>query len=378
MRVVPCSGQTPCSRLVSISQVAGGNPVARENPDAYAVDWTRCTCGAFTCDRCLAAQGGKCTCGAAAALLSDAEKIAIALGGPPPAPEATPIQPRLDGIARAIEEERAKGNHDRARALGALAATVVETQGASAPDDELAGIAAWGERFHEWAIPAEGARYAKATLQLLALRGRGPTSAEGQRAAALAGAFDALAGALDASSPYAYASLQAAKSALGDAHPIARAAQDKLGTVAPPPNAPHGAPPPNLAPPAPEPASRRAGFDGVTGLAVWITLAFLEIAMADGVIDESEHAAYARAIERAGLPDAWARFGRPALEEMSKKGMLQELSMEYAGLPLEVRTKMAEALVEFMMADGKIDPGEVESIRRITGWLGVSISLPNP
>ncbi len=167
MRVVPCSGKKPCSRLVSISQVAGGNPVARDNPESYAVDWTRCSCGAFTCDRCLAAQGGACACGTSAALLSDAEKVEIALGGPPPAPSSTPLLPVLDGIARQIEEERAKDNLDRARALGALAATVVETQGTSAPEDELGAIVQWGERFHEWAIPAEGARYAKATLQLL-------------------------------------------------------------------------------------------------------------------------------------------------------------------------------------------------------------------
>ncbi len=177
MRVVPCSGKKPCSRLVSISQVAGGNPVARDNPESYAVDWTRCSCGAFTCDRCLAAQGGACACGTSAALLSDAEKVEIALGGPPPAPSSTPLLPVLDGIARQIEEERAKDNLDRARALGALAATVVETQGTSAPEDELGAIVQWGERFHEWAIPAEGARYAKATLQLLGARGRGPSSA---------------------------------------------------------------------------------------------------------------------------------------------------------------------------------------------------------
>jgi hypothetical protein len=375
MRVVPCSGEKPCSRQISISQVPGGNPVANANPEVYAASWTRCACGAYTCDRCLAAQSGKCRCGQAASVLSERERIDIALGGPPPAPGAAlPLRAMVEELGAQIDAELGAGHGDRARATAALAATLLSTQGPGAPEADLPWLSAFGERFVAWGLFAEGVAFWGALLPVLAQRGKGAATAEGKRAIAYLGACRALAGDITGASPDAHPIVSALDGALGASDALTARVKQKLGPLAP--LAAHGAPPMNLAPPAPVPASVRAGFDGVTGLAVWLTLAFLDIASADGVIDESEHDAWKKAMTRAELPDVWARFGLPALQGMLEKGMLQDLSTEYATLPHEVRGKMGETLVDFMMADGVVDPREVVAVKKIAGWLGVTPNLP--
>ena len=51
MAVRSCAGN--CERLISISAVAGGNPVALAEPDVWAVDYAECpSCGKTWCDRC--------------------------------------------------------------------------------------------------------------------------------------------------------------------------------------------------------------------------------------------------------------------------------------------------------------------------------------
>lgn len=64
MPVVQCAA---CPRLVSISRVPGGNPVARADPAKWSVLHTRCVdCGACLCDRCAPASARHCqACGAA-------------------------------------------------------------------------------------------------------------------------------------------------------------------------------------------------------------------------------------------------------------------------------------------------------------------------
>lgn len=64
MPVLQCAA---CPRLVSISRVPGGNPVARADPAHWSVLHTRCAgCGACLCDRCAPASARACkACGAA-------------------------------------------------------------------------------------------------------------------------------------------------------------------------------------------------------------------------------------------------------------------------------------------------------------------------
>lgn len=88
MPVMGCGGG--CARMISVSSIRGGNPSAKAEPDAFAAEWSQCTsCGEFTCDRCLARDGGKCACGVPGRVRTEDERIAIALEmmgmGPAPA-----------------------------------------------------------------------------------------------------------------------------------------------------------------------------------------------------------------------------------------------------------------------------------------------------
>lgn len=64
MPVLQCAG---CPRLISVSSVPGGNPVAKANPEQWSVVHTRCPgCGVSLCDRCAPASARRCkACGAA-------------------------------------------------------------------------------------------------------------------------------------------------------------------------------------------------------------------------------------------------------------------------------------------------------------------------
>jgi hypothetical protein len=78
MAVYTCSAG--CPRLISVSAVPGGNPAALADPEGFASAWTRCDhCSRFTCDRCLAKQGGQCACGQPSRLLSEPERIQVAV-----------------------------------------------------------------------------------------------------------------------------------------------------------------------------------------------------------------------------------------------------------------------------------------------------------
>ncbi|MEU8122280.1 tetratricopeptide repeat protein [Spirillospora sp. NPDC049024] len=50
--LLSCSGWA-CTRLISVSKVPGGNPVARQDPDGFAIEFMICDfCGSNFCDRC--------------------------------------------------------------------------------------------------------------------------------------------------------------------------------------------------------------------------------------------------------------------------------------------------------------------------------------
>ncbi|WP_033342109.1 tetratricopeptide repeat protein [Catenuloplanes japonicus] len=62
MTVLACNG-TGCDRLISVSQVPGGNAVARRSPEGWSRTHTNCTCcGRTYCDRCTAALVPARTC----------------------------------------------------------------------------------------------------------------------------------------------------------------------------------------------------------------------------------------------------------------------------------------------------------------------------
>lgn len=118
-----------------------------------------------------------------------------------------------------------------------------------------------------------------------------------------------------------------------------------------------------------------AALDASTQFALWVTLAFLDVAMADGNAAESEFVAWKTAIQRMKLPDVWQQFGLQNLHAMLQAGVLQQLSVSFANFPGELRGKMATMLVEFMVADGNVHPNEIATIKKIGSWIGVNLEI---
>ncbi|AVT33667.1 hypothetical protein C6361_34225 [Plantactinospora sp. BC1] len=57
--LLACAGWS-CPRLISVSAVSGGNPVAREDPEGFATRFMTCEdCGHHFCDRCLGRISGQ-------------------------------------------------------------------------------------------------------------------------------------------------------------------------------------------------------------------------------------------------------------------------------------------------------------------------------
>lgn len=61
-----------CGKLISISNIPGGNPTAKANPDMWATSYGRCDrCGGVYCDKCIKANMNKCPgCGRQIAIIS--------------------------------------------------------------------------------------------------------------------------------------------------------------------------------------------------------------------------------------------------------------------------------------------------------------------
>jgi len=401
MPIMNCGGG--CDRSISISAVPGGNPAAKADPESYASEWSACSCKSFTCDRCIAKQQGRCKCGQTARLFTEPERIQVAMNmakglpaipaaaaaAPPAAPavagpmsqgHATPsvsVCVLLDGMGQQIDGDLARNQVDRARAVAGLTGTIMTTQGQNAQASELGWLLHFGESYYRWRFFAEGAQYWKGLYQLLRKLGQGDTE-NGARAVASSGAFQILSGELTASAPHAQNTAAFVAKIFGAGHVLSRDVYAKLGTGGPPsaPPASLGQPPPvNMAPVA-APKSSIAALDTSTKLALWVTLGFFEVAVADGAIADSEYLAWKQSMERMKLPDVWDRFGgAQGLKDLGAKGALQEISIEFASLPQEMRVKMTGILLEFMMADGKVEPREVAAIQRISGWIGVPVKL---
>lgn len=56
MTVLMCA-RTGCERLLSVSRIRGGNPVAKNDPEHWAIRFWRCdSCRAHFCDRCVTSR----------------------------------------------------------------------------------------------------------------------------------------------------------------------------------------------------------------------------------------------------------------------------------------------------------------------------------
>lgn len=319
----------------------------------------------------------------------------MATGGPPPPPPASiappapapsqhaitptppaPVRMMLEGIAMQVDADLARANVERARAMASLAATLMLTQGQAAPPSDSAWLMWFGESFYRWQFFAEGAEYWKGVFQWLKTLGKEEAD-DGLRAVATAGAFQVLAGDVPPNAAHARSVAAFVQKVYGPSHVLTRDVIARLGgpLSVSPPSMPPASNAVNLTPSPPRLPPELAGLDGTTQLALWVTLAFLDVGAADGVIDETEYGVWKQTMTRLQLPDVWARFGADGLQRMLQSGVLHALSADFATLPDASRTKLAGMLIEFMAADGRVDPAEVAAIQRIGGWLGVTLDV---
>lgn len=58
MTILGCRG---CERMISVSIVPGGNPIARANPEMFQLRYGRCErCSGVYCEECIRAAGTQC------------------------------------------------------------------------------------------------------------------------------------------------------------------------------------------------------------------------------------------------------------------------------------------------------------------------------
>ncbi len=404
MPVMQCAGVQPCNRMISVSAAPGGNPVARSDPEGYASEWALCPrCGGYTCDRCLARQRGACRCGTGVRLLSEPERIQVAQdlmrGAKPVPPSAVAVAqvapsraPQQQGpaisadqqaamlpqilfdLGRRIDGELAQNNRERGRATAALASALMAASGRDVAPQHIPWIMSFGESFYRWGFFAEGAEFWKGVFQHFD-RHNATGSDPGLRTMATAGCFQILAGMLNDKPDIAQHILTMAEKIYGPAHVLVKDARARLPPAPPAFGAP-AAPPPLDMRPAPSRASAAAAsLDAPTKLALWVTLAFLDIAASDGQVGNDEYLVWKKTMATMELPDVWSRFGTEGLIQMLKKGVLQELSMEFATLDANARLRMVQILHGFVMADGKAEPGELATMKEIGSWLGLKLNF---
>jgi hypothetical protein len=398
--------------LISVSAVPGGNPVAKSDPEGYASEWTLCPkCGGYTCDRCLSRQRGACRCGTGVRLLSEPEQINIAeslmrgtrpvppsavavarvnppagaqpqhqqhqqQGGPAASPgqQAAMLPQILFDLGRRIDGELAQNNRDRGRATAALAGSLMAASGRDVAPEHIPWLMSFGESFFRWGFAAEGAEYWKGIYQHFD-RHNATGTEHAARAIATAGCFQVLGGLLNDKPQVAQQILGMAQKVYGPEHVLVKEVRSRLGAPASF-GAPPAAPPAlDMRPVAPRASSATAALDASTKLALWVTLAFLDIAASDGQVGNDEYLVWKKTMANMELPDVWGRFGTEGLVNLLKKGVLQELSVEFASLEVNTKLKMVQILHSFVMADGKAEARELASMRDIGSWLGLKLEF---
>jgi tetratricopeptide (TPR) repeat protein len=83
MTVLGCSGYR-CTRLISVSEIPGGNPTALADPEHWAIRFTICSdCRRYYCDRCASQARPAGTCRACGGLLVGDSALAELTGARP-------------------------------------------------------------------------------------------------------------------------------------------------------------------------------------------------------------------------------------------------------------------------------------------------------
>lgn len=117
-------------------------------------------------------------------------------------------------------------------------------------------------------------------------------------------------------------------------------------------------------------------LDPTMSTSLWLALAFLALATADGQISEAELQAYHRAIRANGLPDPSQRFNWQQMMAMTNDGTLQNLSAYIAGvLPTDRRNGLIPIMLQIIVADGKAGQAELAKLQQVAGWIGAQVTI---
>ncbi len=328
-------------------------------------------------------------------------------------------------LGQRIDADLAAGARDRAEANAELGIAAVGQWQAHLPVDQLAPYMTWGEQFFRWGLYDAGGEYWKALFRIFAHHNLTEEPAA-RHALLIAACFQLMGGTIPAGSDQARHVVHSAQASLGATHPLVLQISPLGGTApsapAPAPNypappsyaAPSSAAPPPMGSPAPYNMSssisvnQGAGYGGSQGgfaqvpaqppqavppiptdprqysdpfppglsareqLALWLTLAFLEIANADGVVTATEHQAFMDIMKRMSVADLSGQFDLSRCHQLRADGSFARMTAYCAhSMDLGTRNRMVPMLLQLVSADGDIDSRELDAVKRIATWLGV-------
>jgi uncharacterized tellurite resistance protein B-like protein len=114
----------------------------------------------------------------------------------------------------------------------------------------------------------------------------------------------------------------------------------------------------------------------MSSTSLWLALAFLALATADGEVSQRELAAYQRAINANGLPDPSQRYSWQQMMSMVHDGTLPNLSMYVSNvLPPDRRNALIPIMLQIIVADGQVGPNELAKMQQVAGWIGAQVSF---
>lgn len=117
-------------------------------------------------------------------------------------------------------------------------------------------------------------------------------------------------------------------------------------------------------------------LDATMSTSLWLALAFLVLASADGNISEGEVQAYQRAMRANGLPDPSQRFTWKQMVAMTGDGTLQSLSAHIAAiLPADRRNALIPIMLQIIVADGQAGHAELGKMQQVAAWIGAQVTV---
>lgn len=117
-------------------------------------------------------------------------------------------------------------------------------------------------------------------------------------------------------------------------------------------------------------------LDPMSSTALWLALAFLVLATADGQVSDRELMAYRNAIHANGLPDPSQRYSWQQMMGMVHDGTLQNLSAYVANvLAPDRRNALIPILLQVVVADGQVGANEMAKMQQVASWINAQVSF---